>query len=178
VELIEIEIQSIKPVLMNNPAGMQAPSDKLGRKNIPTAEVEAERSVYRSATGQLFLPSEAFRGCLVSAAKGRRIGKTAATSVIKGAVFAADEQTLLILNGEPVKEYEIDTRRAVVQRNGVTRSRAKVPEWAATVRFEVDTDFIPEKQVRELLEIGGRTVGVGDYRPEKSGPFGRFKVLP
>lgn len=178
MEIVEIKVEGIKPVLMNNPAGMQAPSDKLGKKTIPTAEVEAERAVYRNATGQLFLPSEAFRSCLVGAAKGRRMGKTAATSVIKGSVFPADEQTLLTWDGEAVKEYEIDTRRAVVQRNGVTRSRAKVPQWQATVRFEVDTDFISEKQVRELLEIGGRTVGVGDYRPEKSGPFGRFRVLP
>lgn len=178
MEIVEIEVESIRPVLMNNPAGMRAPSDKLGKKNIPTAEVEAEAAVYRNAVGHLYLPSEAFRSCLVGAAKGRRLGKTAATTIVKGSVFAADEQTVLMWDDEPVKDYEIDTRRAVVQRNGVTRSRAKVPQWRATVRFEVDTDFISDKQVRELLEIGGRTVGVGDYRPERSGPFGRFTVLP
>jgi hypothetical protein len=34
-----------------------------------------------------------------------------------------------------------------------------------------------EALVRELLDIGGKRVGIGDFRPSRRGPFGRFKVV-
>lgn len=179
MELVEITIEGISPLLMHNPAGMRPTDDALARKRIPSAEDEAERGVYRMPDGPLALPTPAFRSCLLSGAKGRRFGKTAATTIVRGAVFAADELSPLHDPSDraPLHEYEIDVRRAVVQRAAVLRSRAKLPKWGATVRFELDPDFVSEAQVRELFSIGGRTVGVGDYRAERSGPFGRFALV-
>ncbi len=177
MQLIELEIEGVSPLLLHNPAGMRPPNATLARKNIPEVEVEAEAGTYRMPDGQLALPTPAFRSCLVSGGKGRRFGKTAATTIIKGAVFAADEMTPLFdPDGTPAHTFEIDMRRAVVQRAAVVRARPKLPKWAATIRFEIDDEFISETQVREVLAIGGRTIGVGDYRPEKAGPFGRFTL--
>jgi len=174
MQLVVIEVEGVSPLLLHNPAGMRPASDSLGRKNIPDVEVEAEAGTYRLPDGQLALPTPAFRSCLVSGGKGRRFGKTAATTIIKGAVFAADEFTPLCdPDGTPAHTFDIDMRRAVVQRAAIVRARPKLAKWAATVRFEIDDEFISEQQVREVLAIGGRTIGVGDYRPEKAGPFGR-----
>lgn len=177
MQTIEIGIESLSALLLHNPAGMRPANETLARKNIPAVEVEAEAGCYRLADGQLALPSPAFRSCLVAAGKGRRFGRTAATTVIRGSVFAADELTPLFTpDGTPAHDFEIDQRRVVLQRAAIVRSRPKLTKWAATVRLEVDEEFIGETQVRELLAIGGRTIGVGDYRPEKSGPFGRFTI--
>jgi len=175
--LVEIDIESLSALLLHNPAGMRPPDDAIARKSIPTIEVEAEGGAYRLPNGQLAIPTPAFRSCLASAAKGRRMGRTAATTVIRGAVFAADELTPLFApDGTPAHDFEIDQRRAVVQRAAVVRARPKLSKWSAVVRLEVDDDFVSEAQVRELLTIGGRTIGVGDFRPERSGPFGRFTI--
>jgi hypothetical protein len=174
---ITIHVEGISALLLHNPAGMRPSEQQLGRKTIPTPEDEAEAGTYRLPNGQLYLPTPAFRSCLVSAGKGRRFGKTAATTIIKGAVFPSDEVTPLITpDGDPLHDYEIDMRRAVIQRAAVVRCRPKLPKWAADVHFDVDEEFISDTQVRELFAIGGRVVGVGDYRPEKAGPFGRFTV--
>ena len=88
-------------------------------------------------------------------------------------------------------EYEIDTRRAVVQRAAVMRSRPLiVTPWSATIEFEFDPDPLigasgPDDDedllkaggvFLDALRVGGSRLGLGDYRPEKSGPFGKFTV--
>jgi hypothetical protein len=183
MELVTFKIEGISPLIQHNPAGM-APAQaeqKVGRKVIPTPEVEALGSLYRISTGELGHPAMAFRAAVLGGAKGRRIGKTAATTVVKGAVFAADEWATLCdpATGDPLREgeHQVDARRVVVQGNGIVRGRARWEKWAATVRFEIDPDFLAVSQVGELLAIGGRIIGVGDFRPEKNGPYGRFKVV-
>jgi hypothetical protein len=34
-----------------------------------------------------------------------------------------------------------------------------------------------EKIVRQLVDDAGQRIGLGDYRPARKGPFGRFKVV-
>lgn len=180
MKTITITVDGLTPLLMHNPAGMSStagPGLSAKGKDIPTPEAEAEAGTYRLPDGALALPSFAFRGALLSAAKGRKIGKNFATSLVKGSVFVTSELTPINhTDGTPLKEYEIDMRRAMIGKAGITRCRPKVDPWSADVEFEVDEDFISDEHVHELMVIAGRTIGVGDFRPEKSGPFGRFTV--
>jgi hypothetical protein len=41
----------------------------------------------------------------------------------------------------------------------------------------VDTDFLPIKLFRDLVDAAGKRVGLGDFRPDKKGPFGKFVVV-
>lgn len=179
METTTITVEGMTPLLLHNPASMGQGGDGLSAKgkNVPTPEEEAEAGTYRLASGQLAIPSFAFRGALLSAAKGRKLGKAFATAVVKGSVFVTSELTGLDdLDGSPLHAYEIDARRARVGNAGVTRCRPKLEKWTAEVVFEFDPDFIAPETIRELLAIAGRTIGVGDFRPEKAGPFGRFTV--
>ena len=57
----------------------------------------------------------------------------------------------------------------------VRASRAKVSDWSCRVALEVDV-LLGNDVVIEAGTIGGRTIGVCDYRPECGGWFGRFKM--
>jgi hypothetical protein len=91
-------------------------------------------------------------------------------------VFIVDQETPLSDpdDGSELKDFEIDIRRAVVQRAAVPRVRARVPRWSGDVSFEYDPDFIRPDMIEELLNLAGKLVGVGDFRPAKKGEFGRF----
>ena len=65
----------------------------------------------------------------------------------------------------------------VVQRSRILRTRAKfdIP-WFCTFEVDVDDEQIDQSHLLEWLDIAGRQIGVGDWRPEKSGMFGRFSA--
>jgi hypothetical protein len=179
VEVIEYPIEHTSPLLMHNPAGMKVMGEVMAKKKIPTQEEEAAAGVYRLPSGQLYMPNDAFRSALVKAGSGRKIGKTFVTTIVKGAVFSAtDAVPITSPDGTPITTWDsIDVRRVIIGKAGILRARPRIEKWAAVVPFEIDTEMISPELVEELLDLAGRLVGVGDYRPEKSGPFGRFRVV-
>ena len=179
---IIVTVHGITPLLANNYQAMMAPPEVGGktRKSIPSAAAEAEAGTYRDIAGNLVHPTAAFRKCAISGGKGRKIGRSSLTTILTGTLFPGDEGTTLEdpTTHEPLREYEIDTRRAVVNRTAaVLRSRPKMFPWSAQVHLEYDDDDMDEASVIWALGQGGSKVGVGNYRPEKGGMFGRFEVL-
>ena len=175
-------------VLMENPAAMKAPSSgTTTRKRIPTPEEEAESLAYRMASGQLHAKSEMFRSAVIDAVIGRKVGKLAAKGVFQGNLF--DEQEMCPLfhpaTRAPLMEYEIDTRRVVVQGNGVMRSRPKLREWACQFRFLYDDEALTPEMILEAAVRAGKVIGIMGFRPKpppgiksgKGGPYGRFSVV-
>ena len=69
------------------------------------------------------------------------------------------------------------TKPVVVQRNRILRTRAKFDDWSCTFHLDTDPELVDRLQLETWLEIGGRRIGLGDWRPEKSGNFGRFEVM-
>jgi hypothetical protein len=162
---------------MHNPISMTTGKKGLAAKQIPTPEDEAAAGRYLDEHDNFQIPAMAVKKCIVSGAKGMRIAKQAATSVLMGTVFPAEEwyplldvKTLKPMKGD---RYVIDTRRVVVDGNGIMRSRPKITGWACKVSFELD-DLITDEVVLECLSRGGPRIGILDYRPQKSGWFGRF----
>jgi hypothetical protein len=54
--------------------------------------------------------------------------------------------------------------------------RPRLDEWAVTFNAEVDDEMFNDKTIRLLVDDAGKKVGLGDYRPSRKGPFGRFVV--
>jgi hypothetical protein len=48
--------------------------------------------------------------------------------------------------------------------------------WALSFTLVIDQAVIAEKVARELLDIAGTRIGLGDFRPACKGPYGRFVV--
>lgn len=69
-----------------------------------------------------------------------------------------------------------DIRAAGVGRNKVMRTRPKFPRWALEVPALLDENTLDYSIFQAIAEKAGALAGMGDYRPEKSGPFGRYEV--
>lgn len=179
IKICEFTVQGISNILMHNPASMRSGGDtSVAKKKIPTPEVEAAAAVYRNGGKGLVVPSVAFKSSLLRGCSGKRIGKVSAVGQIAAGVFEVEPYTALIdpKTKKPLTEYRVHVARVVVQKNGIMRARAEVGPWMAIVAFELDDDFVVEQQVRELFNIAGRIAGIGDWRPEKKGRFGRYLV--
>lgn len=176
LEKFKFGIVGLSPLLMSNPAKMGGGQQTMGRKKVPSPEDEARSGLYQLADGRFYLPSIQFRMGLLYAVSGKKVGKRSAKSIIAAAVFNPTDKSILTHpeTGKPLTEYTIDTRRAVVQRAGIMRSRPCFEKWATEVELEIDTDLLSPKVVEENLAEAGILSGCGDYRPSRQGPFGRY----
>jgi hypothetical protein len=57
------------------------------------------------------------------------------------------------------------------------RHRARSNEWCVRVTMQVNETILNEDVVRQLFTEGGQQIGIGDFRPEKGGPFGTFALV-
>jgi hypothetical protein len=72
----------------------------------------------------------------------------------------------------------VDTRAVRIPSTGgrIQRHRPIFHEWGLTFSVTLDTDEMSRNLFREIVDAAGNKIGLGDFRPETKGPFGRFKV--
>jgi hypothetical protein len=75
--------------------------------------------------------------------------------------------------------WTVDTRAVVIPSTGgrILCHRPCFHDWKIKFAVNVDTDMMPVKMVRELLDAAGKRIGLGDFRPARKGPFGKFVVV-
>lgn len=190
MDAINLVVQSLSPLLMNNPEKM----GDTGGSTMQAARAkydpneEAESSVYRDENGYVVFPTKGIFKSMIDAGKGVKIKgeRRQARAIMVGSIINimdtitqnVDFFQLRDRDGNPIKEYEIDSRRVVVGSAGVIRHRPKVTNWKAFITVVYHKDFFI--QVPDFLSISERagiTVGLGDYRPEKTGTFGRYQIV-
>lgn len=172
---------------MHNPAGSMTPGRpeaKGPKKRIPTPEEEAELGTYRDNQGKLLFPALGVRSCLINGGTGYRVGKRGARSILMGALFdvtSVDGNSewlpLLSESGEPLVDYTIDLRRCVVQKSGIIRARPRLDQWRIDANIQYDSEHVASEALLDFLGRAGTFVGLGDFRPQRSGPFGRFSAV-
>ena len=56
-----------------------------------------------------------------------------------------------------------------------TRAKFDLP-WSCTFEADVDDELVSREHLERWLDIAGRRIGLGDWRPEKSDTYGRFEL--
>ena len=140
-------------------------------------ELECLRSLYFDADKRPTLPEAALRAVIEAGARKTKQGSGVREGLmIESAAFRYDVkrygQTLQDLS----KETQF-TAPVVVSRQRILRTRAKFdPPWSVVGVADVDPELVDQDKLQAWLAVGGRRVGLGDWRPEKSGLYGRFDV--
>lgn len=175
---IVIGLEGVTPLLMHNPKGMRS-EDVAKQKHIPTPEEEAQGGLYSMDTGELYVKADHVRMCMLNGATGMKVRGKSLKQILAASVMETEPWFILTRDGTSLLRYDrIDSRRAVVQRNGVIRSRPviEVP-WTVEASFLFDLEVVREPlTIVQSLQRGGQVVGLLDYRPQKGGTFGRFVV--
>lgn len=120
-------------------------------------------------SGRFGFPAIAFKGAAVTACTSDgSITKIAA----RQAFHIAGEYVEII--GPPPAMRE-DVAR-VGMGTADLRFRGEFTDWKALVRVQFNSNVLSAEQVVNLFDLAGFAVGVGDWRPERDGPYGRFRV--
>ena len=189
----QIVLKGIAPLIMHNgaagldtrsPANLEkaAISRKKGTNrteadDIRLRELEAQTSLWLNQYDLPTIPEAALRAVIETGARKVKQGPQVREGLIVENVveFAYDESLGTSLD-ELCKTTQF-TVGVVVQRNRILRTRAKFDEWSVTFTIEVDDELVDQEQLWAWLDIAGRRIGLGDWRPEKSGHYGRFETV-
>lgn len=132
----------------------------------PNADYEA--AFYRLDDGRPGFPCIAFKAAAVS---GARQLKDMKMTFLRGAFHIDGE--LVPIEGEP--QMREDMVRVGMGTADI-RYRPEFPEWSVVLPVKFNRNAITLEQVVGLFNVAGFAVGVGEWRPEKDGPYGRFSV--
>ena len=171
-KIYDVEIKGVMPLLQNRFAGGE-PDSSTKKKTATTKENNVEDTLYQLPTGEVYHPAEAIRQCLIEAGKAFKKGKSNLSKTFASFCMVNPEAI-------PLKEKWAVDRRAVVipsTKGRVMRNRARFDKWG--LKFQVtilDDDEINEKTLHDALDYAGHYIGIGDYRPQKKGMYGRFIV--
>jgi hypothetical protein len=146
---------------------------KTKERAVRDPEAEAKAATYFTADGKYGLPGLALKASIIGAAhKDIGIEKT----LVRKALFLVSDDPNCIL---PIESDEPIIREDMV-RVGMgaadLRYRPQFNNWSVQVTFEVDAELLTNKDVIALVNRAGFGVGICEWRPEKGGEFGRFKI--
>lgn len=178
---ILIEIKGLTPLLCNRFTDASALGNgtsaaiKTGKKGTPREQ--AEPKLYLDSERKPGIPGANLFAAIISAGKfikaGKRTLTTAKSSLVPAGLVVLDVHCPL----RPAK-WEVDSRSVVIPATGgrIMCHRPRFDAWEVGFAVEVDETLFSPDLVRQLVDEAGKKVGLGDFRPERRGPFGRFIV--
>lgn len=180
---ILIKIDGVTPLLCNrftDEAQLAATSGSrsalTGDKGTPRER--AEKKLYLGNDGNPMIPQPNLFRCIIDAGKFFKNGKSKVTtqksSLIPSCVDVHGVEIPIVTKDG----WDVDTRAVRIPSTGgrILCHRPCFNDWSLEFSVFLDTDMMGAKLFREIVDAAGKSVGLGDFRPDCKGPFGKFKV--
>lgn len=172
---VTITIAGTSPLLLNRYRGN---NDKDGANDTP--EQICTKKLYFSETDDstLIIPGTNLFRCIIEAGKFHKMGKCKVTTQ-RGSLIPAfiemDSFEVPLMSNEGWYPYENAIRNPTTGGRQMI-NRPRFNDWTLTFTLKVDEKNFPLSMVREIVDDAGCRVGLGDYRPDCKGPFGKFVI--
>lgn len=175
MEKIKVTIKGTTPILFNRFRDT-AIEGKSKKRTGAMAETLIEDKLYLDENKNILLPSVYLRNCISESAKQFKIvgkGKSTYSKLISSTVNV--EPFMINLKADKYEIFRISAVNPMTKGRMMTE-RPKFNEWEATFELILNDEAVPFEVINEVLEHGGKYVGLGDWRPEKKGMFGKFII--
>lgn len=181
IELPPLKIQTVQFLLVgDSPLIVHAWSEKAKRqmlekqmkkakqgKEAKDPEADYEACFYKTPDGLNGFPTIGLKAAMVGACRFVGMKMTEA----RGA-FHIDGD-MLTIQGEPQpREDMVRVGMGVAD----IRYRPEFTNWRILAAVKFNASVVSAEQIANLLNTAGFAIGIGEWRPERNGQFGRFHV--
>jgi len=190
--LVTVRLVGITPLILHKwdekAKQMMRDKQQSGRKVKERAlrdpEAEGEAACYRSEDGRCGVPAMAVKSAIVDAAHNDMgFPKT----LVRKALFIFPPGRNVVISLENCDDYNSKKKKKgldyVLEEDMVTvggsadfRYRPYFYDWAVTTKWELDIDLLQLEDFLILVERAGYGVGLCEWRPQKGGEYGRFRI--
>jgi hypothetical protein len=184
IQIVQIKINGTSPLIMHRwdekaKKEMLNKQMKLTQSKSPKdPEAQYEASVYKLDDGRLAFPADAFKQSAIRGGKylGLVMTDLRAAFFVEGEYSEKEDRLLVPIGGE------LSMREDMVKLSGPgnvadIRYRGQVKGWSATLMVSYNPNLVSFDQLCNMFNQAGYGVGLGEWRPERDGTFGRFEVV-
>lgn len=174
-----VTLESLSPYSQSKPI-VSVREDKEGHDEFEQ-RTWRER-IHADEDGNAFIPPMAFKWALEKAASMLRLKIPGKGQSEYGKHFRAG---VLVPNGLdlPLHRDEIEGEKLFLNADGkrgsgkrVWRTMPRISRWRGTVTYYILDDTITKEVFEKILKESGNFVGIGRFRPENGGYYGRYQV--
>jgi len=148
--------------------------DKIGPKKTIDEEREFMNCLYKieGEKNKFGFPASGFKKCFEEAAKGKNwfADPQISGKRIKGGLFILTDLVPIQGTPTPRKDY------VVIKKATVLKIRAEFKKWSCSLPIKFVRNLLTPNQLLNVINIAGTAVGVGDWRPQRNGTHGTFKI--
>lgn len=175
METIKVTIQGTTPLLFNRFRDVQI-EGKSKKRTGAIAEADIEDKLYLDENGKPQVPSVYLKNCITEAAKQFKIpgkGKSTYSKIVGSTVDISPFYIDL-----DADKYEVFRISAVnpMTKGRMMVTRPKFDKWSASFEILLNDNQVDVSVMNEILDHAGKYVGIGDWRPDKKGMFGKFMI--
>jgi hypothetical protein len=183
MKTIEVEIRGNTPLLIHKFAE-QAEHGKATRRVMVDSmnpRDEATKNAYIAQDGTYYFNAFSIPATMANAGVNHKMrGSRKTLKFVVPSAVRIDTDTITILgeDGKPAGNFEVDGRPVTIPatKGRVMRYRPRFDKWGAKFRLILNDQMLSSEDAHRLLNEAGESMGIGDFRPEKRGPFGTFRV--
>jgi hypothetical protein len=183
MKIINVEIRGTSPLLIHrfSEDSEQAKSSRRTMVQTRDPREEATKVAYIAKDGTYYFSAFSIPGAMGNAGANHKMrgSRKSMRFVVPSAVRVTTE-AITILNGNgPAKDFEVDARPVTIPatKGRIMRYRPRFDCWGAKFTLTLDENQLSIEDAHTLLNEAGVGIGIGDFRPEKRGPFGCFRVV-
>ena len=172
---IQVTIEGTTPILFNRFRDV-AIEGKSKKRTGALAESDIEDKLYTDENGKAQLPAVYLKNSIVEASKQFKIvgkGKSTYSKLVASTVEI--EPFYIELNAGKYEVFRISAVNPMTKGRMMTE-RPKFNKWSASFEIILNDEAVPNSVMNEILEHAGKYVGVGDWRPQTKGMFGKFMI--
>lgn len=190
MQIAQITLQGVSPLLVNqfdrkcleeiseNYIQKARKQVKTTEKVVKDSDESFKASLYiMSGKNRYGMPAAGIKKSAVTAAK--RFVEGLHGTIVEGAFHVIDEENGLIeikSKSGPVPDKRMVRVGNFGNKKPALRTRARFDDWEVEFQIRYRPDILSAEQLLNLFENAGFSVGLCEYRPEKSGNLGMFCV--
>lgn len=182
---LQLDITGNAPLIMHN-ARLSNPLDPMARamKKVSAKRTKSEADyeelahleflggLYADADAGPYVPADNIFRALVDAARKRKLG----VKVTSGVIITSNVNPLAYGGSRDPEELWSDGNFMLqasvkVGQQRVIRTRPVFKTWKTAANLYLDTEVLDLDDLTQIVDIAGRLVGLGDWRPR----YGRFE---
>ena len=181
---IKVEIYGISPLICNRFSDEKALEATNGTRGSSAAAERktpqeiCEGKLYIGLNGKPMIPQPNLLRNIVQGGQFHKNGKRAITTQRGSMMYSCvdvEGVEVPIIHRQP---WKVDSRPVRIPSTGgrILCHRPMFDDWRLKFSINLDVSILSPSLLRQIVDDAGSRCGLGDFRPETKGPYGRYRV--